>query len=287
MSHLCVLVNVNIKYNHLKPIDKVILQMDAPLQDKVIMSNGDFLYIDPTWNPEFHVTTNAVVKYKPEWYNDIEVGDEVAFSYHVCSAKEYPNIADNFHPVTEGNDYYQEFTNAKGLVLRKQALPKTSGGLTWIGLLTTKNGERIDGIQDTEEKVSSWFSQFKFGDAQSFRYKNLIEIGSQTFWKAKITDIFAKKEDGQIKTVSDRIICQKIVIDLTQSYNIINGVSLPDMSLQGTLFDRATVLSGGEDLGLKKGDIISFEPKYCEKYNIFGVERILIKKNRVNGIWLK
>jgi hypothetical protein len=55
--------------------------------------------------------------------------------------------------------------------------------------------------------------------------------------------------------------------------------------VQMRYFDRARLLSGGERLGYKPGNVVSFEEKYIERYSIFGKEYFLIKERRVNGLW--
>jgi hypothetical protein len=38
-------------------------------------------------------------------------------------------------------------------------------------------------------------------------------------------------------------------------------------------------------MGFRKGDILSFEPQYVEKYELWGKKYMLIKKRRIQGKW--
>ena len=51
------------------------------------------------------------------------------------------------------------------------------------------------------------------------------------------------------------------------------------------LGDRAKVLSAPDDSGLKKGDVVGFEPQYLEKYEYEDKSYYLIKSYRALGIW--
>jgi hypothetical protein len=63
------------------------------------------------------------------------------------------------------------------------------------------------------------------------------------------------------------------------------ATALPFQTVELRYVDRAVMVSGGEELGFKKGDILSFDPTYLEKYNLFGKEYYLIKKRRIQGKW--
>jgi len=49
--------------------------------------------------------------------------------------------------------------------------------------------------------------------------------------------------------------------------------------------DRLRVLSGGEKLGLKENNVISFPPNHLEKYTFFGKEYYLINEKSIFGVW--
>ncbi len=74
-------------------------------------------------------------------------------------------------------------------------------------------------------------------------------------------------------------------VDKTTLYNIENKTVLPAWSVVGMFLDRAIVISGGENIGLKKGDIVGFEQKFCEKYTLWGTECFLIKEDRIDVIY--
>ena len=49
--------------------------------------------------------------------------------------------------------------------------------------------------------------------------------------------------------------------------------------------DRGRVVTGGKSKGIKKDDLVSFNPRYLEKYDFSGTEYYLINEQLVNAKW--
>ena len=266
----------------MRTLDKFLLEIDKPLIDEIELSGGLKLYLDPSWVPEWNACSSGKAAIIPQHFDMVKEGDDVALSYHIIAHRSYPNTDENYYPVTEGSPHYEKYKNAKGFWLRKQAVQLPSGGVKWVGLLQDNRMELIDGCEGTQSDVERWLSQFSFGDEDHITYANLVEIEGKQYWKADDYNIFAKRQGNEILSVSDRVICVPIQIDLTTKYNLENGTIEPAWSVVGMYTDRAIVLSGGENNGLSAGDIIGFEPKYCERYTLWGMECFLIKSDRVD-----
>jgi hypothetical protein len=73
--------------------------------------------------------------------------------------------------------------------------------------------------------------------------------------------------------------------NIKERIEIIEGKILPYQSVKVRYQDRGKIISGGEDLGLKKGDIVAFDQKYLERYKFWGKDYYLIKKHRISGLW--
>lgn len=273
-------------------INHVFVELEKPLQDEILLGNGLKLYLDPSYTPEWHATVSGTVTSIPQnpkgehrdIAKSISIGDEVAFSYSVVSDMSFANNQDSFYELTEGSPYFQKFINAKGEMITVIAMKGAISKL-WVGTYVSRSHELISGVQGSEAEKDRWLAQFSFGDNQKMKFNNLLDIDGKDYWKAKLDDVFAKKTGDEVVAISDKVICEPIDVDLTQQVNISEGIVLPESSIQARLYDRATLVSGGEDKGLKKGDVVSFDPQYVEKYNLWGKEYFLIKKHRVNGTW--
>lgn len=272
----------------------ILLQVDKALNDEILLEGGIKLYLDPTFRPEWNATVTGKVVSKPihpkgenkKAIAALKVGDEVAFSYRVISDIEYGSSSDLFNPTTEGSDYYKIFANAKGEHLTIVAMPNGNMPPIWAACYNDKFGNLVDGTQGNESDVERWMAQFKFGNVQDGKFKNLFEEDGKDYWKSQECDVLAVKNGDDILPTSDLLICKPIEIDLTTRHNLMNGVSLPPMTIAARLYDRATLLHDAEDMGLKKGDVVSTQEQYIQKYDLWGKPYFLIPKRHIYGTWI-
>lgn len=275
-----------------KPVSQVLLSIDKALQDEIVTDSGLKLYIDPSYSKEWNAASVATIVSLPinptpkdkEILSKLYPGDVVAISYQVIADFEFKGDGGQFMPSTEDNPYVKEFINGKGETVRVYGLAKRSGfkGLTWIGTYQNKRREVIDGIQGNEEQVERWLSQFPFGKTDEYSFNNLFEYNGKDYWKCYPDQIFAKKVKGHWVAIGDRVMCKPIeeeapaeLLQLIQHHE----------SVKIRYTDRATVISGGKKLNLKKGQVVSFSPGHCEKYKFGNTEYYLINERLVQGIW--
>lgn len=272
------------------PIDKVLLSMPQPLIDEIITEGGLKLFIDPTYNSEFHATVEGTVVGLPknpkskgkEVVKELSIGDEVAFNYKVVVDKKMTPNSGKFDAITD-TPHSKVFVNNKRERLIITAL-RYKGNTIWTGLFLDKNGERIDGIQGRESEIERWRSQFDFSTETKFIYKNLLTHDDVDLWQADYVHIYAKKTADGIKAIGDRVLMKEIKVDITEQVKILNGIEIPDGQVIAELKDKATVVSGGEAYGIKPGDIVYFDALYVEKYKFFGEEYLIIKDRRIHSI---
>jgi len=270
-----------------KPLNgNVFLKIEKELFDTITTESGFELSLVPEYNFENNATVSGELSSLPNSYKgNLSVSDLVAFSYSVISHRSFPNTAEHFVPVSDGGEQLMVWMNSKGESIRKFGGHKGAISTIWTATYFDKKGLFQHGCQGTEHDVDRWLAQFKFGNAQGFTYKNLIELDGIKYWKCKDANVFAKKVGDEIQAVGDRVICQIIDIEIDKQQLKVRGIDIPGQSVQMRFYDRAVVISGGESIGVKKGDVISFQEKYCEKYNLWGKEYFLIKENRVEGIY--
>lgn len=268
--------------------NNVFLKIDKALIDEITTESGFKLYLAPEYNFEQNTTVTGKVSSVSSGTIDVSQGDEVAFSYHVISNREFPNTSDFFVPISEGSDHLKIWQNGRGEKIRMRA-HQGAISLFWVAVFFDAKGRFIQekSTQGTEEQVERWLhSNFKFGNCETFTYRNLLCVDGEDYWKCGYENIFAKKVGDEVVAVGDRLICKFIEIPLKQQIKEIKGIKLPEKQVAIRLYDRAEVLSS-PDQQFKKGDIVSFNERYCEKYSLWGTEYALIKKGRVEGLWVE
>ena len=275
------------------PIGKVLIEVDKKFNDEIILDGGKKLFLATEYNPEFHVTVTGKVHGLPKNMKgeegkivaELKLEDEVAFNFRVVMLKKYLPKPNTFLPIVD-KETQKILTDSSKRKIMINAIPH-KGGLHWVGVLLDFRGDWIDGCQGKQSDVERWYSQFKVGYDAPFVYKNLLEIDGKDYWLADPMDIYAKKTKGSvgIKSIGDRVIMKEILIDVSKRMAIQRGIYIPDGSILSAYNDRAKVISGGEFLGIRRGDEIFFEPKYIEKYNFFGNDYLIINRRRIHAIY--
>lgn len=268
--------------------NSVFLEIGKELIDEITTESGFKLYLSPEYNFEENATVEGFVSSIPKNCPiDISIGDNVAFSYTVISNRDFPDTSDYFVPLHTNDGYVKIFMNSRGEKLRMTA-HQGAISIFWTGVFFNKNGEfePEKSIQGSESDVDRWaHANFRFGNCENFIYKNLLCIDNKEYWKCPTENIFAKKIGNEIVSVGNRVICEIIDIPVDKREFQKAGLRIPDSSVQLRFYDRGRVISGGERIGVSKGDIVSFESKFCEKYKLFGKNYFLIKESRINGVW--
>jgi len=270
----------------------VFLKLDKALQDEIITEGGIKFYLSPEYNPEWNATVTGKIKNLPKLVeqknkhilSQLNIEDEVCFSYSVVADRKFGSTGALFQQVTEDNPYRKEFKNGVGEKIMAVAVNGKISKI-WIGTYHDKYGQFVHGFQGTENQLEKWLSQFQFGKNQKMTYKNLLSYQAESFWKVDFANIFAKKKGKNIVALGDRVICKPVEKEVSREFLKLNGIDIPASSVKLRYYDRATVVSGGEKIGLKKGDVISFEERFLEKYNIWQQEFFVIKERRIQGKW--
>jgi hypothetical protein len=89
-------------------------------------------------------------------------------------------------------------------------------------------------------------------------YKNLILYEGREYWKVHAGEIFCTVSSGEIKMVTDNILV------------------VPESENSGRVIGKPNI-----NLSCNMGDVVCFEPKFVQKYNIFGAEHFIIPSRYV------
>jgi co-chaperonin GroES (HSP10) len=278
----------------ISPVSNVLLEIAKPLQDEIITESGLKFYMDGSYNKEWNATVSGKIAALPKArtpkeakiLSQLQVGDEVCFSYQVVADLDFKSDRDRFMEVLEGNDMMQEFRNSLGDKIIVCALPGKISPI-WIGALTNKFGQWIDGCQGNEHDVNRWKSQFKFGKTDDYTFINFFEFEGKDYWKCPVSFIFAKKtEDGHLQAVGDRVIMKPVEQDVPRETREAMGIiTTTDVKIR--FIDRGRVITGGKDKGFKKDQILHFDSAICERYEFYNKNYYLVNEEKILGVWSK
>jgi hypothetical protein len=274
----------------LKPITQVFVCVKSAFTEELVTDSGLKFYIDPSYRKEWQVSVTGTIaalpaKVLPQYkkvFQSVSIGDEIAMSYTVVADFEFKSDAPNFMQVTEDNPHFREYVNAKDEWLRVYALPGKISKV-WVGIYQDRNRNIISGVRGSESQMERWLSQFPIGKTDIYTFRNLFSYNGTDYWKCGLDDIFAKKIKGHWQAVGDRVIC-KPVEEVVPEKLLIKEHRGQDVRMRYQ--DRGMILTGGKDKGLKKGEVIGFNPRYLEKYTLDHKQYYLIDEKRVNGRWL-
>lgn len=272
-----------------KPISQVLLSVGKALQDEITTDSGIKFYLDPTYKKEWAATVTAKIVALPLKVNtkdkyifdSLQVGDTVAMSYRVVADFEFQSDAPRFMSTIEDNPHIKEYVNTKGEWVKVYALPGKISKI-WVCIYQDRNRNIIDGMQGSEAQMERWLSQFPLGKTDIYTFNNLFNYKGKDYWKCDLDDIFAKKVKGHWVAVGDRVICKPIEEIVPEQYLIAEHKG-QDVKLRYQ--DRGKVLTGGKSKGLKKDEVISFNPRYLEKYRFDDKDYFLINEKLIEGKW--
>lgn len=279
--------------NGLIPVNQVLLTIPKALNDELTTSSGLKLYLDPTYAKEWNSAVVATIAALPikcspkekKILDKLKVGDTVVMSYQVVADFEFSSDGGRFMQTTEDNPHMREYTNSKGEWVKVYAMPKFTGisKIQWVGVYQDRNRKVIDGVQGTENELERWLSQFQFGKTDIYRFNNYFEYNGEEYWKCNLNQIFAKKVDGHLVAVGDRVITKPIEEEVPREIarEIVKGTDDVKIRYQ----DRGRVITGGKEKGIKKEQAVSFAQKHLERYEIDNKPYYLINQNLINGIW--
>ena len=271
----------------MKAIKNLLVSIPTAFQEEIIMGSGIKLYFDPSYNPENNVTVSGTAEEVPlHLANKIKKGDTIFFSFKVVSDRKAITEDEIYEKVTaEESKYFERYISNKGnTVTLVGMMGKIS--VEWTGTYVTKYGFQ-HGVQGTRSQAERWLSRFNFNSDCKYQYKNLFEIEDNDYWKVAPHEVFAKIEGENLIPVGDRIILEPIELELSKEEVMQNGIVLPQNTkeIKIRLGDKGRITHDFLPLELKKGDVVGFEPKFVEKYEISGKQYFLLKPKRANTKW--
>ena len=273
------------------PITQVLVTVEQAFQDELTTDSGIKFYIDPSYKKEMQASVVCKIaalpiKVNPKFkyiFDQLKVGDEIAVSYRIVADFTFQSDAPRFMQVTEDNPYVREYVNARGEWVKVYAIsPPGKAFPIWVGVYQDARNKVISGVQGTESDMEKWLTQFPLGKTDIYSFNNLFEYDGKDYWKCDLDEIFAKKVKGHWVAVGDRVLCKPIT-ERVPDERLIDAHKGHKVEIRYQ--DRGRVESSPKSIPLKKGQTISFNPRYLEKYDFGDNNYYLINQKFVQGIW--
>src|SRR5262245_16866606 len=186
------------------PLGYLLVKLISTYDDEIKFASGVKLYIDPSYNPNWHATSVGTV-IAGKW-KDMQV----VFSYKVVGDITFENNPKAFRMVTKQEGYVTEWINADGEDLTVQKGMKDN---QWVGMLTDRHNTWLAGKAGTAGEVESWTSKFTFARAEGFTYESKVIIEDQELWKVDTSLVFGIRDGdrGQWTMQNDHVLVEPIV----------------------------------------------------------------------------
>lgn len=271
------------------PFDKIHVEIKAKYDDEIHFSSGVKLYVDPSFNPNFHATVEGVVHSVPRNLRHsnahikaiIRPGDEVLFSYKTVGDITFQDNTELYRMTTKGEGYLTEWMNQERYVIH---LEKGLQEGQWAVFHADPRGNLIAGKVGNHGECENWIAtNFKFASGEGFEYDNKFYVDDKELWQVDYSLVFAIRRDGHMIMVGDYLLIEPIVEDKPER---IMDTSLirPEHHRMIIREDKGWLRCGerGSD-GMRKGDVLIFDPNLKEKYNIQGAPFYIVKRQYVLG----
>jgi co-chaperonin GroES (HSP10) len=269
-------------------ISTCLVKLDSAFQEELMIGDGLKLYLDSSWNPEWNTTCIGSVAAVPtKLKSKIKPEDTVLFSFRVVADRSSKSEDEIFTRVTDEKSKYliKLISNKGNTVTCVGHWGKISviwTGYYWDG----KKGFQYGFDNGSHGEMERFLAKFNQSSEVQYTFKNLHPIDGEDYWSVSTNNLFAKLEDGQLIPIGDRLILEPIEYEVTAEDLREHNLYLPNANdVKIRLYDRGRAMHDDEPLGIKKGDIVSFDQRYVEKYQVQDKDIFLLKRTRADGIW--
>lgn len=267
------------------PSDCILVELKARYDDTIHFKSGVKLYVDPSFNPNFHATSEGIVHSVPvimRQNRDIDpivrVGDTVLFSYKTVGDTSFKGNTHLFRMITKQEGYITEWRNQDGFQLHMEKGLRNM----WAVVYANKKGDYVAGKVGTQGEVENWIAQnFQFADGEGFTYDNKIDYNGKELWRVDYSHVFAIRRDGHMRMVGPYILCEPIV-ERRKALSLTLDLERAPADEFHVREDKGWCRCGGKG-GFHDGDVIIINPDLKEKYNIQNAPFYIVKRKYVLG----
>jgi hypothetical protein len=269
------------------PYNDLLVEITHKYEDTITFKSGVKLFIDPSFNPNFHATSEGIVHSVPKLLRDhnagekmdIRPGDTVIFSYKTVGDITFQDNTHLFRMTSVGEGYATEWMNQERETLRLVA--GYEKGKPWVCMWLDKHLNLLQGFKGTHGQCENWMAtNFKFAEGEGFKYDNRLYYEDKELWRVDFQFVFGYKRDGHLTMLSDYLLCEPILEDLPIMMS--SMIERPEAH-RLCLREQKGWLRAGERGGLRNGDVLYFDPNMKEKYNFENKPMIIVRRRFVLG----
>jgi co-chaperonin GroES (HSP10) len=284
------------------PQNNIIVQIDKKYQDEIETESGIKLFKDTTFEPGWNATVTGKVVSVPhkviegtadKWHHrrgmivpEVQVGDELAFSYMVVFDREMVKDHTKFY-LHEDNGYQKEWRNCLDQRLVLTYLPDK---MMVAAVLDKRNNVIQPGRTGTFSEVERWLTQnFKFtkGDDETV-YANLMWLNEkEEYWSVDYVFAHAVRREGQIKMIGGYTLLEPLDADRMDFFGNSGKLIVPESMKkkkregEARIVSIGTPLKGHPTLNVKPGDVVRFNERFVERYKFFGKDYLMLQQRRI------
>lgn len=271
------------------PSNHLFVEITSKYSDELLFKSGVKLYVDPSFNPNFHATSEGIVHSIPKCWRDdlkdermdIRVGDTAIFGYKTVGDITFQDGTDLFRMTTTEEGWVTEWMNAERFTLRLMAGVEK---YKWVALYLDQRLNLIEGKVGHQGECENWLAQnFRFADGEGFKFDNRVYYKDKELWRVDGRYVFGYRRDGHLHMVSDYLMVEPIIEDLPKLMLLGSELVRPE-SHKFCIRENKGWLRAGEKMGLKNGDVLYFCPDMKEKYNIAGIPSYILRRRWVLGV---
>src|SRR6202012_4297319 len=163
----------------ISPFNNILVEITKKYDDELKFASGVKLFIDPSFNPKFHATSEGIVHSVPLALKgsstgekmDIRPGDTVIFSYKTVGDVTFADNTHLFRMTSKVEGYATEWMNQERETLRLVA--GYEKGKPWCAMWLDKRLNLLQGKRGTQGECENWMAtNFKFAEGEGFQYDN-------------------------------------------------------------------------------------------------------------------
>lgn len=276
------------------PFNNIIVQIDEKFKEEIELEGGLKLFQDTSFRPEWHVTVTGKVISVPRkvdsdgWLSrgnirqQVEVGDEIAFSYLVVFDLMNRDDSDEvFYEEIPIDPFLTTYSNKLGhkiIVRYRMNDSKFDVAFLTEGNILTDKQEKL-----SELEKESYLGRYKFSETNKVTYNNLLELVDGDYWLVDYAHVLAIKKGSELIAG-----CGKVILstpEMTQSADEEAGIILLNKANRSHSHSKIIALGapliGARYVDVEPGDRVVYDKRYAEQYSLWGTDVLVVPHKRL------
>lgn len=285
------------------PLNNIIVEISEKHKEEIQTESGIKFFQDTTYRPEWHVTITGKVVSVPDKLNgagwttranikpEVQVGDELIFSYLVIFDLAHTDDRDEvFYEDPMGDPFLTQYSNKLGVKLIVKYRYETGNFERWDVAMFDDKGILYEMHQKLSQlQKDNWLGKFTFAETNKMTYNNLIEIDGKDYWKVDYGYAIAvrrKTEQGNllIPIGGHVLLNPPMRIDPNAGegkIQLLNRMEFKNYDDRARVIAIGEPLKGQPKLDCNPGDVVIYDRRYAERYELWGKDCIVLKQKQL------